>query len=84
MVNNIKKQRKASKRSTRGAKISFSEKGEKRLRTDIKIFLNKNLSEEEKQKKVGYVKNYYLAYKKYFLGSYKVVWTSKNILTYKK
>ena len=52
------------------------EKGEERPGTDIKIFLkkkkncqyhcdwNKNLSEEEKQKKVEYMRNYYLAHKK--------------------
>ena len=34
-----------------------------------------NLSEEEKQKKVEYMSNYYLAdKKKYFLRFYKVVW----------
>ena len=64
------------------------EKGGKRPETDIKVFLkkkkkkhhyhhnrNKNLSEEEKQKKVEYMRIYYLAYKEncklFFQGSIK-------------
>ena len=33
-----------------------------------------NLSEEEKQKKVEYMRNYHLAHKKVFLGFCKVGW----------
>ena len=33
-----------------------------------------NLSEEEKQKKVEYMRTYHLAHKKQFLEFYKVVW----------
>ena len=58
-------------------------KGEKSPETDIKIFLKnkkkksvrifmigrqQNLSEEEKQKKFEYMRNCYLAHKKYFLA----------------
>ena len=32
----------------------------------------KNLSEEEKQEKAEYMRNYYVAHKKYFFGFYKV------------
>ena len=53
-------------------------KSRKRPETDIKIFLkkkkkekrqyylerNKNLSEEQKQRKVNHIRNYYLAHKK--------------------
>ena len=34
----------------------------------------KNLSEEEKQKKVEYMRTYHLAHKKQFLEFYKAVW----------
>ena len=50
-----------------------------------------NLSVEEKQKKVKYMRNYYLAHKKSFLWFYNVVGNlgflgqnSKIILIYKK
>ena len=62
----------------RNRNLSEKAKGKKNLKTDIKNFLkkkkkrkdqyhrecNKNLSEEEKEKKVEYMENYYLAHKK--------------------
>ena len=58
-------------------KLYEAKKGEKRLENDIKIYgrrrikkhqyyreRKKNLSEEQKQKLVGYMINYYLAHKK--------------------
>ena len=67
-----KKQRKASKRSTK--KWSKSVWSRKRKKVKKALDRYKNLSEEEKKKKVEYVWNYYLACKKWFLGFYKVVW----------
>ena len=86
-----KKQRKDSKRSMWKVPKSFW----RRKRKNVSVsswskYQNKNLFEEEKQRKVEYMRNYYLAQKKkYSLGFYEVVgnWGflgQKFILTYKK
>ena len=61
MVNKYKKkQRKASKRSTR--KIPKSFRRRKRKKPQYHREHNMNLSEKEKEKKVEYMENYYLGH----------------------
>ena len=60
-----KQKKKTSKRSTRNQNLS-EEKKDKRCRKAWDRY--KSLPEKEKQKKVEYMRNYYLAHKKQFLG----------------
>ena len=82
--NYLRKTKKSfEKKHAKDIKIFLKRKrGKKKLETDTKIFLkrknkkkrhyhrerNKNLPDEEKEKKVEYLKNYYLAHKKYLLS----------------
>ena len=89
----LRKKKKKSKKKARDRYKNLSEE-EKEEKHQYHWDQNKNLSKEEKQKKFEYMRNYYIAHKKEFLGFYKVVWKmrisrttfriSKFILTYKK
>ena len=57
----LSKNRKSLRRSTQKMSKSFSEKEKKH---QYHCNRNKNLYEEEKQKKVEYMRNYYVAHKK--------------------
>ena len=73
MVNKCyqKTKKSSKKKHVKGTKI-FLKKKKKKHRKPWDRY--KNLSEEEKQKKVEYMRTYHLAHKKQFLEFYKVVW----------
>ena len=60
-----KQKKKTSKRSTRNQYLSEEKKDKRWIKAWDRY---KSLPEKEKQKKVEYMRNYYLAHKKQFLG----------------
>ena len=60
-----KQKKKTSKRSTRNQNLSEEKKDKRWIKAWDRY---KSLPEKEKQKKVEYMRNYYLAHKKQFLG----------------
>ena len=60
-----KQKKKTSKRSTRNQNLSEEKKDKRWIKAWDRY---KSLPEKEKQKKIEYMRNYYLAHKKQFLG----------------